>query len=145
MHRFAAGRRHDRQRSRDWFAVVPDHIQVNHAKVGRRNLDEDFHSPPVVEIEQLAGNRVGDGSQIDGGVPRQGAVLDAVAVALEQLQQAVELCHLDAGARAVAVGHGCDQPADPWPGRRIHPGTRHELHRYKDRLTRRETPGFDPI
>ena len=47
--------------------------------------------------------------EIDGGCPREGTVMNAVAVALQKFEQAVGLGHRQRGARAVAVGDGRDQ------------------------------------
>ena len=145
MDRLAARRRHDRQSAAGVRAVVPGHVKIHESEVRRGDLDDDFDPGGIVTVEQRAGGGVGDGVRVDGRGPCQGAVVDAVAVALQEFEQSVGLGHRQRGARAVAVGDGSHQAAHAGARRHVHPGAGHEFRRDQDGFVRGPAAAFDPF
>ena len=123
------------------LAVEAHDVKVRHAEVGGGELDHDLDALAVVALERRPDPRVGHLVEPDRDPAVEGAVVDAVAVALEQLQQAVRDRPLAGLAGTQAVGDRRDQPVVVRDLGRV---LDRDVERNEDGLTARVEAGLDP-
>jgi hypothetical protein len=123
------------------LAVEAHDVDVRHAEVGGGELRHHLDALAVVARERRPDLRVGDLVELDPDAAVEGAVGDAVAVALEQLQQAVRDRPLAGLAGTQAVGDRRDQPVVVGDLGRV---LDHEVERDERGLAARVEAGLDP-
>jgi hypothetical protein len=96
----------------------------------------------VERVEEGAGGRVADAVEADGDAEVERAVGGAVAVALDELQQAVGEGVVHRGPGAEPVGDRQDEPAPLGLG--VHRGGGDELQRDEDGLAGGPPPRLHP-
>ena len=132
------------------IAVVADDVQVGQTEAVVRQFDEDFDPRRVQGLQERAGPEVAHlivtRAEIDEQSPVERAVMHAVAVALQEFQDAVREGVGVRQPRAEAVGDGHGQRGGTVEtGTEIGEARRDEFHGDQGRFPRGMTAGFDPF